>query len=127
MRLVVTNVEYCKTKGYPIDELGDNYIIEISGNNVGIISANMYNNGLYIDYIEIDKEFRGYGYFRESLIRLMELYKVDILNGNATGEAAPKWKSLGAELEIDEDEDIALYDEIGECIAFELTLDRLRG
>ena len=127
MRLKTTTVRDCRIKGYPIGKGADNYKIEVSGNEVGVVSTSLTNRGLYIEYIEIDKEFQGYGYFREALIRVLNLYSESRLSGMSTADAEPKWRGLGAVLEIEKDEDIETYDEIGECIPFELELDKLVG
>ena len=127
MILKTTTVSDCRSKGYVICEGSDNHIIEVNGKDIGVVSTSATNRGLYVYYVEIDKDLRGYGYFREALIRVLNLYSESELSGMSTADAAPKWQGVGAELEVEKDEDIQLYDEIGECIPFTLSLDKLLG
>ena len=88
-------------------------LIKYEDKIVGMVDYNIYDEGIKINYITVDPQFRHLGIAKEVIYTIMNNNPNKYLYGDAVPLAMKFWESLGAE--FDEDEDDYLTPFIIEC------------
>ncbi|GAA0101529.1 hypothetical protein UT300012_22440 [Paraclostridium bifermentans] len=92
-------------------------VLNEDADEVGVVSFNLHNKMLYIEYIYVNRRHRGSGVFKEMIIHLFRKYnEIETIEGCSTECAYEKWKGIGASI-VCKELAKGLFDE-GECAPF---------